>query len=263
MAQDAWSSGDAYEAYVGRWSRLVAGPFLDRLDVPPGVRWLDVGCGTGALTAAVLAACAPEAVLGVDASPPFVRHAAAHVTDPRAALVVASAQALPLATASVDVAVAGLVLNFLPDPPGAVAGLRRAVRPGGVVAAYVWDYAGGMQLLRAFWDSAAALDPGARQAHEGMRFAACRPGPLQELLTGAGMDEVAVDAVDVRSTYACFDDCWAPFLAGTGPAPAYVASLDAPARAALREELRGRLPVAPDGSLALTARAWAARGRVP
>ena len=258
-----WRGAAAYDAYVGRWSRVVARRFLDWLAVPAGSRWLDVGCGTGALTEEVLRACAPALVLGLEPSDPFVAGAAAYVRDRRAAFCRGSAQGLPVGDASVDAVVSGLVLNFVPDRPAALAEMRRVTRPGGVVAAYVWDYADGMQLIRHFWDAAVECDPAARPLDEGVRFPDCRPGSLAELFTGADLHDVAVEEVVVPTRFVDFADYWAPFLGGAGPAPAYVASLDEDRRAALREALRARVGVADDGSVHLTARAWAVRGRRP
>ena len=155
------------------------------------------------------------------------------------------------------------MLDFLPDPAAALAEMRRATRPGGVVAAYVWDYAEGMQLVRHFWDAAVECDPAARALDEGVRFPDCRPGPLTDLFAGAALDDVTVEEVLVPTGFAGFEDYWTPFLGGAGPAPAYVATLGEQERTVLREELRRRLPVADDGSVHLTARAWAVRGRRP
>jgi SAM-dependent methyltransferase len=256
-----WRGAAAYDAYVGRWSRLVAPRFLSRLGVPAGNRWLDVGCGTGALTAEVLRTSDPALVVGLEPAAPFVAGAAAHVRDRRAAFCRGTAQALPVGDASVDAVVSGLVLNFVPDRPGGLAEMCRVARPGGVVAAYVWDYAEGMQLVRRFWDAAVACDPTARSQDEGVRFPDCRPDRLAELFRGAALGDVAVEEVVVPTVFADFDDYWTPFLGGTGPAPAYVSSLGEDRRTALRETLRARLPAADDGSIPLTARAWAVRGR--
>lgn len=257
MAHDVWAAGDAYEAYVGRWSRLVAAAFLSWLDVPPGRCWLDVGCGTGALTAAVLAEASPAAVVGVDPSAGFV--ASARFSVPRAGFVVGDAQALPLPGGYADVSVSGLALNFVPDPGRAVVEFARVTAPGGVVAAYVWDYAEGMGMMRAFWDAAVALDPAAAALDEGQRFPLCRPEPLARLWASAGLDDVTVRPLDVPTVFAGFDDYWRPFLGGQGPAPGYAMSLSEERRLALRELLRSRLP---DGTIARTARAWAVRGTV-
>lgn len=253
----AWTSGEAYEAFMGRWSRRVAGPFLDGLGVTPGLRWVDVGCGTGALSTAVLDRCAPASVLGVDPSAAHVAWAAEH--EPRARFVQGDAGSL--APGSADVVVSGLVLNFIPDAPSALASMRDAA-PGGVVAAYVWDYAGGMGLLRAFWDAAVSLDPAAAVHDEGRREGSlCSPDALGALWSGAGLRDVQTRAVEVPTPFRDLDDLWAPFLAGRAPAPAYAMSLPPERRDELRAAFSARVPVAEDGSVPLTARAWAVQGR--
>lgn len=173
--KDVWATGDLYEPYVGRWSRLVARAFLKWLAVPAGMDWLDIGCGTGALTQTILDHGSPKLVKGVDGSPGFIEYAKARVTSGRASFEVGDAQSLPIDTASVDAAVAGLVLNFVPQPLRAVTEMARVVRPGAVVGAYVWDYAGRMELMRYFWDAAVALDPAAYELDEGRRFPICQP----------------------------------------------------------------------------------------
>ncbi|MBV1796746.1 class I SAM-dependent methyltransferase [Siccirubricoccus sp. G192] len=256
-----WAAGEAYEPYVGRWSRLVAAEFLGRLGVARGARWLDVGCGTGALSGTILDRCAPAAVIGVDPSEGFLAHARRHVADARAEFRRGDAQALPVGDAGFDAVVSGLVLNFVPDQPKAAGEMRRAARPGGTVAAYVWDYAKGMQMMRRFWDAAVALDPeGAGGKDEALRFALCRPGPLRRLFEEAGLRGVEVAAIEVPTVFRDFDDYWIPFLAGGAPAPAYCMALSEDRRAALRERLRATLPTEPDGSIRLSARAWAVQG---
>jgi SAM-dependent methyltransferase len=257
---DTWAVGDLYEAYVGRWSRQVAAGFVDWLALTPRADWVDVGCGTGALSETILKRAAPRSLRGVDSSAGFLEHARSGIDDPRATFRVGDAQALPLDAASADAAVSGLVLNFVPDPARAAREMARVVRPGGVVAAYVWDYADRMDLMRRFWDAAAALDPKAAELDEGRRFPLCRPEPLAALFAGAGLRDVSVRAIDVATRFANFDDYWAPFLGGQGPAPGYALSLDEVRREALRERLRATLPTAPDGSIDLVARAWAVRG---
>jgi ubiquinone/menaquinone biosynthesis C-methylase UbiE len=256
---DSWSSGTSYEAYMGRWSRLVAREFVAGLGAPPGLRWLDVGCGTGALTGAALAT-EPSAVTGVDPSAGFVRHAAAQLADPRASFAVADARALPVATGSVDAVVSGLALNFVPDRHAALAEMGRAARAGGLVAAYVWDYPDGMQLMAHFWDAAVELDPDARPLREAVRFGFCRPEALRSMFARAGLADVDVDAVVVPTVFRDFEDFWKPFLGGQGSAPAYAAGLDDAALVALRDAVRERLPREDDGSVRLTARAWTVRG---
>jgi SAM-dependent methyltransferase len=260
---DAWASGAAYDPYVGRWSRLVAGEFVGWLAVAAGARWLDVGCGTGALTEAVLALAAPADVHAVDASAAYVDYARARLPDARARFTVGDARRLPADCGTVDVAVSGLVLNFVPEPALAVAEMARIVRPGGVVAAYVWDYAGRMELMRYFWDAAAALDASAIDLDEGRRFPMCRPEPLAALFARAGLSAVETRAIDVPTVFRDFDDYWSPFLGGQGPAPGYAMALTEERRARLRDRLRAALPVGPDGSIALVARAWAVRGATP
>jgi len=232
------------------------------LAVPPGARWLDVGSGTGALTDAVLVCCAPELVVGVEPSSAFREYAQAHVPDPRAEFRAGDAQSLPVDDGAFDVVVSGLVLNFVPDRTAALAEMRRAVRPGGTIAAYVWDYPGEMQLMRHFWAASVALDPGALTLDEAARFEFCRPDPLRSLFTAAGLDDADVRPIVVPTDFPDFDSFWAPFLGGTGTAPAYAMSLGEPDRAALRDAVQARLPAADDGSIHLTARAWAVRGTV-
>jgi SAM-dependent methyltransferase len=262
MAEPAgmWAAGDAYEPYVGRWSRPVAREFLAWLPVGEGARWLDVGCGTGALTRTVLAVANPAALLGIDPSPGYVAYARRHAGDRRAQFAVADARRLPATDARMDAVVSGLVLNFVPDPGQAVREMVRVTRAGGRVAAYVWDYAGGMELIRCFWDAAAVVDPAAVELDEGRRFGLCQPEPLARMFEDAGLMEVQTRPIDVATRFRDFADYWTPFLGGQGPAPSHAMSLDAERRAALREELRARLPVAPDGSISLLARAWAVQG---
>lgn len=258
---DVWTAGIAYERYMGRWSRVVADRFLTWLGCGPGARWLDIGCGCGALTAAVATRCRPRTLLGVERSAGFVAAARA-ATSPPAHFATADALALPVRNGAVDVAVSGLVLNFLPAPGAAVAEAARVVTPGGLVAAYVWDYAERMEFLRHFWDAVTTVDPRSGAAlDEGHRFPLCHPAPLRRLWSEADLVEVEVTPVEVPTLFTDFADLWDPFLAGQGPAPGYVASLAPTARDRLREALRERVPVHPDGTIALRARAWAVRGR--
>jgi SAM-dependent methyltransferase len=261
MATDRWSGGDAYEAFIGRWSRQVAPRFVDWLGVGLDASWVDVGCGTGALSAAILERADPVSVVAVDPSADFVAAAAQRVQDPRVAFLLGDAAALPVAGGSADAVVAGLVLNFVPDLALGLDEMIRVGRPGAVVAGYVWDYAERMEPLRRFWDAAVALDATAIPIDEGARFPICAPGPLRHAFEDVGLTGVAVDPIDVPTVFRDFDDYWTPFLSGVGPAPGYAMSLGADARAALRERLRSTLPPGPDGSIQLVARAWAVRGR--
>lgn len=261
MGQEVWAAGDAYEPYVGRWSRLVARQFLDWLAVPAGCSWLDVGCGTGALSELILAQATPAKVHGLDPSAGFVEYARSRITDARVRFAVADARDTGLEDAAFDAVVSGLVINFVPQPENAVAEARRVARPGGVVAAYVWDYAGMMQLMRHFWNAAVALDPGARELDEGRRFPVCAPEALHELFVHAELHDVQTRAIDVVTHFRDFDDYWTPFLGGQAPAPGYAMSLPEERRARLRERIRDGLPSGIDGSIPLVARAWAVRGR--
>lgn len=258
---DTWERGSPYEQYVGRWSRRVAPRFLSWLNIPAGRRWLDVGCGTGALCAAIVDRCSPSSVTGVEPSEGFLKTAKENLAG-RAALHQGIATAIPLDDASADVVVSGLVLNFVPDQRAALLEMARVTSKGGTIAAYVWDYAGKMELMRFFWDAAVALDPDAAKLDEGVRFPLCRPEALEELFRSTGLEEVEAKDIDIPTQFASFDEYWQPFLGGQGPAPAYAMSLDETARVRLRDRIRERLPIAANGSISLTARAWAARASV-
>ncbi len=258
---DTWQRGDPYEQYVGRWSRRVAPAFLSWLDIAPGRRWLDVGCGTGALSAAILDQCAPSSVAGVEPSEGFLEKAKERL-GARVLLRRGNAAEIPQDDAAFEATVSGLVLNFVPDPRAALHEMARVTAAGGTVAAYVWDYAGEMQLMRHFWDAAVELDPGAAKLDEGARFPLCRPGPLAELFAGAGLRDVQVTAIDIPTPFESFEDYWRPFLGGQGPAPSYAMAIDETARGRLRDSIRARLPLQPDGSISLIARAWAVKASV-
>src|SRR3954451_8636108 len=250
-----WWSGEIYESYVGRWSRVVAGDFINWLDQPPGLRWLDVGCGTGALTAAILRTANPASVLGVDPSEGFIGYARQSVDDSRASFDVRSAAELP--DGPFDVVVSGLVLNFVPER---VEALRRMREIGSRVAVYVWDYAEGMQVMRYFFDTMLALRPQDREHDEGVRFPFCTAEGLEGLFREAGFADVRTRAIDVPTVFTSFADYWTPALGGTGVAPVYLRSLDPADQDAMREGVKERLPIEADGSIRLTARAWAAIG---
>lgn len=220
-----------------------------------------MGCGTGALCAAIVDHCSPASVIAIEPSEGFLETARENLAG-RVAFHQAGATAIPLGDASVDAVVSGLVLNFVPDQRAALLEMSRLTVTGGTIAAYVWDYSGKMELMRLFWDAAVELDPDAAGMDEGMRFPLCRPEALEKLFVDAGLEGVAVEPIDLTTPFASFDDYWQPFLGGQGPAPAYAMSLDETARARLRERLRERLPASANGSISLTARAWASRGTV-
>jgi SAM-dependent methyltransferase len=243
-----FSQSDAYERFMGRWSRRLAPLFVTFAGVTEGERVLDVGSGTGALSSAA-AAVESVQVTGIEPSPDFVRYAQEHV-DGR--FEVGDALALPFADDAFDRTLSMLVLNFVTDPPAALRQMIRVTRPGGVVAAAVWDYGDGMQMLRTFWDAAVALDPDAAPRDE-RHMPLCTGGALAELWRAHGLRDVEEQPLTIEMEFASFDDYWQPFLGGQGPAGGYVSSLSESARLALESRLRG-------ADLAMRARAWAVRG---
>ncbi|HJU11740.1 MAG TPA: class I SAM-dependent methyltransferase [Candidatus Binataceae bacterium] len=256
-----WANGIAYEPYMGRWSRLVARELLNWLAIAARARWLDLGCGTGVLSETILSMASPASVTALDPSQGYIAFARSHVRDSRVSFKVGDAMALPVKAGTYDAVVSGLVLNFVPQAEDAIAEMARVTRPGGTVATYVWDYANGMGLIRRFWDAAVALDESVSASDEGRRFPLCHPEPLSRLFANAGLHNVQIRALEIPTFFRDFDDYWLPFLGGQGPAPAYAMSLSDERRAVLRERIRTTLPVEPDGSIHLSARAWAARGR--
>jgi SAM-dependent methyltransferase len=223
------------------------------------MRWLDVGCGTGALSQTILDVTMPSLVQGIDASEDFINYARRHITDSRARLDTGDARTLSYQTASFDVVVSGLALNFVPEPAVALSEMVRVTRTGGAVAVYVWDYAGEMQLMRYFWDAAVIFDPAAKELDEGRRFPLCNRMSLLRLFRDAGLSQTEARSIDVPTMFRSFDDYWTPFLGGQGPAPGYAMSLSEDQRVELRELIRSRLPINSDGGIDLIARAWAVR----
>ena len=246
-----FSESDGYERFMGRWSRRLAPLFVTFAGVTQGDRVLDVGSGTGALSAAA-AAVDSVRVTGIEPSPAFVRYAQQHVGG---RFDVGDALALPFPDDAFDRTLSLLVLNFVPDPAAALQQMVRVTRPGGVVAAAVWDYGDGMQMLRRFWDAAVALDPDAEPRDE-RHMPVCTRAALGELWRAHGLRDVDEQPLTIEMAFAAFDDYWQPFQCGQGPAGAYVSSLSESARDALESKLRA------DGDLKLRARAWAVRGVV-
>lgn len=258
--KDTWASGDKYEPFIGRWSRLVAREFLKWLAIPAGSQWLDVGCGTGALSQTILQFAEPAKIRGIDHSEGFITFAKEYTQDSRVQFEVGDAETLMADSGTFDAAVSGLVLNFIPHPDRAVAEMTRVTRSGGVVAVYVWDYADRMQMIRHFFNAAVALDPNVAELDEGRRFPICQPEVLSQLFESVGLQHVEVRPIEIPTVFRDFDDYWSPFLGGQGPAPSYAMSLSEERRAALREQIRAGLPFASDGSIPLVARAWAVHG---
>jgi len=256
---DVWAEGNPYERYVGRWSRQVAPQFLSWLAAPAGLRWLDVGSGTGALTATILDLCKPRTVIGVEPSEGFLETARTNLAG-RAEFLLGDGARIPLPDASVDVVVSGLVLNFVPNAAEALAEMTRVGTPGATIAAYVWDYAGDMQFMRYFWDAVIQLEPDDVGLDEATRFPIATADGLRSAFASAGLLNIEVRAIDIPTVFGDFDDYWQPFLGGQGSAPSYAMALDEAVRDRLREQIRSILPIAEDGSISLIARAWAVRG---
>jgi ubiquinone/menaquinone biosynthesis C-methylase UbiE len=252
---------EVYDRFVGRYSPGLARAMCNAAGVRPGQHALDVGCGSGALLEALAEALGADNVSGIDPSESFVDFARARV--PGARIVVGSAESIPFDDEEFDATLSQLVVNFLTHPEQGLREMARVTRPGGVVAGCVWDYGGGMTMLKTFWDVAAALDPDEatpRMEEHTMRFST--PGELATLWRGAGLTGVDTAPIDVEVTYADFDDLWAPFPTGVGPAGAYAGALDSDAQSALRDEFARRLGD-PNGEFTLSARAWCAVGSTP
>jgi len=261
--EDWFADGEAYEHYVGRWSRRVAHAFLEWLSLPAGLHWVDVGCGTGALAETILDRNDPSRVTGVEPSEGFLSMARDRIQDNRADFKSGDAMSLPLSDASADVSVSGLVLNFVLDKQVALQELCRVIKPGSTVALYVWDYAGEMQLMRYFWNAVSELFPDGADHDEGKQFPICNPEPLADLFRATNLQAVDVRALDVPTVFVDFNDYWSPFLGGQGLAGSYCVALSKHDRERLRKHLENNLPVRSDGSIHLIARAWGVRGTLP
>ncbi len=258
--KDAWKSGDPYEFFMGRWSTLVAHSFVDWLSPSPDRKWLDIGCGSGALSEAIIKHHQPAGLTAIDQSEGFVKTTQNRLGK-TALCRVGDALALPLTDKSVDFAVSGLVLNFISEPENALAEMRRVTVDGGTVAVYVWDYAGTMEFLNTFWDVAIALNPGASDLHEGKRFPESNAQGLSKHFEQAGFIETSSAPIQIDTRFKDFNDYWRPFLGGQGPAPTYLLSLADRDQETLKAKLRERLPIQKNGSIHMVAQAWAMRGQ--
>jgi trans-aconitate methyltransferase len=256
-----WGGSDAYEQYMGRWSRKIAPLFVDWLAAPQGKTWIDIGCGTGQLSRQIAYKCNPSHHIGIDTADGFLTQAKKHV--PSAEFRVSDAQNVDLPDGSADYAVSGLVLNFIPDKAKALSEMARIVRPEGTVALYVWDYAGQMQIMRYFFDTARVIDPKSSAYDDGINAPICRPKALSDAFVAAGLFDVETIAIDIPAAFVDFQDYWTPFLGGTGSAPKYCMSLDEDSRSKIRDAVRAKLPTGPSGEILLALRAWAVKGTVP
>jgi SAM-dependent methyltransferase len=243
----------AYDRFMGRYSVPLAPLLADLADVAPGQRVLDVGCGTGALTSELVRRLGSAAVTAVDPSESFV--AAVHERYPGVDVSRCSAERLPFGDRAFDAALAELVVHFMADPVAGLREMARVTRTDGVVAACVWDHAGGGGPLRLFWDAAGELDP---EVVDQSRLAGTREGDLTRLFREAGLREVEESVLSVSVEHPSFEDWWDPFTLGVGPAGRYTVGLEPALQTELRERCREAVPPAP---FVVTARAWAARGR--
>lgn len=259
--EDTFSNAKSYESYVGRWSRLVAQPFIAWVNAAAGGTWLDVGAGTGILTEVILQEASPAKVVGVDLSQEYIEFARQRIHDDRVEFRVGDAINIAFETPQFDVAAAGLVLNFLPDPQQATKSMVQAVKGGGIVAAYVWDYGGQMEMMRHFWDAAIKVDPAAGEADAGQRFTICKPENLRALFQSVNLNAVEVMPIDIQTPFKDFDDYWLPFLGAQGSVSKYLRGLSDETRTALRDQLQRQLPTTDDGGISLVARAWAVKGK--
>jgi SAM-dependent methyltransferase len=252
---ETWDEGSYYDDYMGRWSRVIASEFLAWVDVPSFSCWVDIGCGTGALIGAITEDAEPHRISGVDLSPSFIAAARTRLGE-FPDLHVGNAQDLPFGDKEFDAAVSGLALNFVPDQIRAVEELRRVAKDEAVVAAYVWDYAEGMEMIRVFWDVAVALDPTIAHLDEAIRFPLCNRISLEELFGNAGLRHIETTALQIPMIFDTFDDFWRPLLGGQGPIPGYVTSLRESDRKTLRTTLEATLTKG-HTKIELAARAWA------
>lgn len=250
----------AYERYVGRWSREVAKEFINWLALPAEQVWLDLGSGTGILSDVILQRAHPKQLIGVDSSQVYVELAQKQINDPRAHFQTGDANDLNLNT-SFDVAVAGLLLNFVPSPQKAVHNMADLVKPQGLVAAYVWDYAGKMEMMRHFWDAAIAVDPSASELDAGKNFEICHPDNLKKCFEDEGLQSVEVTELDIIAIFQDLEDYWQPFLAAQGSVSKYLRSLNEEMRQSIYSQLKTQLPFEADGTIHLIMRAWAVKGR--
>lgn len=263
MTTDQWTSGADYDRWMGRWSRLLAQEFLKWLNLPSGLRWIDVCCGSGVLTEAIVKRNKPAAIVGVDISPEQIDFARQHRAGDNVTFEVADATSLPFADASFDVAVCGLGLNYIPNPSQGLKEFQRVLRPGGIVAIYVWDYEQGARFLREFWDAAATVDSDATAFDQARRFPICTQPGLRALFAQAKLNNITVHALDIVTRFASFDDYWEPFLGAQGSAPNYLVTRNPQTQTKIRGRLKAALPINHDGAIDLPARAWAIRARRP
>jgi trans-aconitate methyltransferase len=262
LSEDDWSEAGSYDRFMGRWSREVAKRFLEWIEPPPRAAWLEIGCGTGALTEAILQLSDPASILAVEPSEALIKIARERIRDPRVRFLKAEDSELGTGSSEFQAVVSGLVLNFVEDPHALINSAARRLADGGLIGAYVWDYSEGMEFLRIFWDVAVALDQSAADSDQGSRFPICAPGPLKDLFRDSGLRDVEVASLEIETVFSSFSDYWEPFLGGIGGAPLYIKRLGDDHRSRLAGALRDRLVPQSDSAIELRARAWGVRGSV-
>jgi ubiquinone/menaquinone biosynthesis C-methylase UbiE len=266
-SKPTYKEGQAYERWMGRWSRLTGRQFLDWLQIPPRQRWLDVGCGTGALTEAILSGCDPELVVAFDSSEQQLAYARSRIDDKRLAFRIGDAISIDAKRNSFDVAASALVLNFIPDQRKAMTEMIKVVRPGGVVAVYVWDFAGRRNITQHLSDAIAAVAPDAgRTARTAQQAETTKPEALAQLFRAVGLETIETTSLDIVAEFEDFDDYWISNTSLISPVSLIGTaggSLSTTEIKALKQKLREYLPADGNGKISFAARAWAARGTVP
>lgn len=252
-----WNDPVRYEAYVGRWSRSLAPRFLNWLALPTGLKWLDIGCGTGALTSAILEHCDPSEVVGIDSSADYLASAQAICQDPRVQFHIGDANVLSFPSTSFDVSVSALALNFI-TYDRALAEQRRAVRPGGIIGAYVWDYAGEYEFARRFWDAALSIDSRAAAYDPGRKAALCREKTLGDALVTVGCQGVETCALDDEAEFPSREAYWRTFDGRQGSTSEYLSLLTDEEHLRLKDAVLSNMN--PTGPVKLKVRALAVKG---
>jgi SAM-dependent methyltransferase len=256
---DSWDSGESYELYMGRWSKLIALKFLNWLNPPINLSWLDIGCGTGALTKAIYDNSQPKSITGIDPSAEFLNKAKEKIFN-KAEFIVGTSTNIPKEKETFDKVVSGLALNFFQDIDGSFSEIKRVLKKNGEISAYVWDYSDRMDFLRLFWDAVKMIDPDAQNLDEGIRFPICSIINLKKIFQEADLFDIETTYLDINTIFFNFEDFWKPFLGGQGPAPSYLHSLTAGLQNRIKTKISETITFESDGSIKLLARAIAIRG---